>query len=42
MYFVNSNGNKVKKELIIGAIQYTDNSTSQKTNGNSQKELKGY
>ena len=42
MHFVDSNGAKVIKELIIGAIQYTANSTLSKSDGNSPKELEVY
>ena len=39
MAFIDSNGQKAQKELIIGAIQYTDNSTSSIINELSPKEL---
>ena len=42
MHFVDSNGKKVIKEIIIGAIQYTANSTLSKSDGNSLKELEVY
>lgn len=42
MHFIDSNGVKVVKELIIGAIQYTTNSTLSKSDGNSLKELEVY
>jgi len=42
MYFIDSNGKGVHKEIIIGAIQYAEYSTSAQEYDKSQKELKVY
>ena len=42
MTFIDSNGKKVKKEIIIGAVQYSDYSYANRIDVKSQKELKIY
>ena len=42
MKFIDSNGKKVIKEFIIGAVQYTDYSFASRIDVKSQKELKVY
>ncbi len=42
MNFIDSNGKEVKKEFIIGAVQYTDNSYGSITYEITQKELTVY
>ena len=42
MYFIDSNGKGVHKEIIIGAIQYAEYSTASRKYVKSQKELKVY